>query len=145
MSEIPFPPATTTPFGERVARRLKEEKLAWLTTVGPDGTPQPNPIWFLWEGDTILMYSLPDAARLANIKRNPRVSFNFDGNGRGGNIIVMVGEARICPEEPSAAENEAYAAKYAEYIAGGPWGTPEKFAEKYTVPVRITPVKVRGN
>jgi PPOX class probable F420-dependent enzyme len=146
MSEITFPPPTTTPFGERVARRLREEKLAWLTTVGADGTPQPNPVWFLWEGgNTILVYSMTQAARVANIERNPRVSFNFDGDGKGENIIVMTGEARICPDEPSAAENQAYAEKYAGYIADGPWGTPEKFAEKYRVPIRITPAKVRGN
>lgn len=98
MSESSAMPPTSTAFGGRVARRLREEKLAWLTTVGEDGTPQPNPVWFLWEGDTILMYSLPHAARVANIKRNPRVSFNFDGDGRGGNIIVIGGEARICPK-----------------------------------------------
>jgi PPOX class probable F420-dependent enzyme len=145
MSESSAMPPTSTPFGERVARRLREEKVAWLTTVGADGAPQPNPVWFLWEGDTILMYSLPHAARVANIKRNPRVSFNFDGDGTGENIIVIAGEARICPEVPSAAENRAYANKYAGYIADGPWGTPEKFAAKYTVPIRITPMKVRGN
>jgi PPOX class probable F420-dependent enzyme len=72
VSEISFPPPTSTPFGERVARRLREEKLAWLT-VGADGTPQPNPVWFLWEGDTILIYSMTHAARVANIKHMPRI------------------------------------------------------------------------
>jgi PPOX class probable F420-dependent enzyme len=145
MSEQPVMPPTSTPFGERVAKRLREEKVAWLTTVGTGGTPQPNPVWFLWDGDTILIYSMTHAARVANIKRNPHVAFNFDGDGRGGNIIVIAGEARISPEEPSAAENDAYVAKYGASIAGGPWGTPENFAAKYTVPVRITPLKVRGN
>ncbi len=145
MSESSAMPPTSTSFGGRVARRLREEKLAGLTTVGEDGTPQPNPVWFLWEGDTILMYSLTHAARVANIKRKPRVSFNFDGDGRGGHIIVIGGEARIYPGEPSAATNQTYATKYADFIAHGPWGTPENFAAKYTVPIRITPTKVRGN
>jgi PPOX class probable F420-dependent enzyme len=43
-------------FGARAARRLREEKLAWLTTVGPNGTPQPVPVLFLWNGeDSILI------------------------------------------------------------------------------------------
>ena len=41
-------PDTTTPFGRQVARRLQEEPIGWLTTVGADGTPQPNPVWFFW-------------------------------------------------------------------------------------------------
>ncbi len=45
----------STPFGARVAQRLREEHLIWLTTVGADGTPQPNPVWFLWDGASVLV------------------------------------------------------------------------------------------
>ncbi len=37
-------------YGERVRRRLTGEMTIWLTTVGRDGTPQPNPVGFLWDG-----------------------------------------------------------------------------------------------
>jgi len=43
MSVLPDP---TTPFGERVARRLREEPVIWFTSTSRDGTPQPNPVWF---------------------------------------------------------------------------------------------------
>ncbi len=33
-----------TEFGQRVARRLAEERIAWLTTVDSSGTPQPRPV-----------------------------------------------------------------------------------------------------
>ena len=36
--------------GRRAARRLREEEVIWLVTVGQDGTPQPSPVWFLWKG-----------------------------------------------------------------------------------------------
>ncbi len=49
MSVLPDP---STEFGERVARRLRDEVVAWLTLVDGSGTPQPAPVWFLWEGDT---------------------------------------------------------------------------------------------
>jgi PPOX class probable F420-dependent enzyme len=72
-------------FGRRAARRLKEERLAWLTTVSPKGTPQPVPVWFLWDGDaSILLYSRPDKPKLRNITENPRVSLHLDGDGMGG-------------------------------------------------------------
>jgi hypothetical protein len=34
----------------RVARRLREDTTAWLTLADPAGTPQPAPVWFLWDG-----------------------------------------------------------------------------------------------
>ncbi|MFE4564688.1 pyridoxamine 5'-phosphate oxidase family protein [Streptomyces anulatus] len=40
-----------TPFGEEVGKRLAEEHVIWLTTIGADTTPQPNPVWFHWEND----------------------------------------------------------------------------------------------
>jgi hypothetical protein len=45
---------TTTEFGQRVARRLAEERIAWLSTTDSNGAPQPRPIWFLWDGGTFL-------------------------------------------------------------------------------------------
>jgi PPOX class probable F420-dependent enzyme len=136
-------PSPSTSFGERVERRLHEERVIWLTTVGADGTPQPNPVWFLWDGITILIYSLPDAARLAHLKRNPKVALHFDGNGQGGDIVIMTGEARISQDDPPADQLSPYAEKYRDSLARG-FGTPAAFAAKYSVALRITPTKVRG-
>jgi PPOX class probable F420-dependent enzyme len=48
----------STEFGQRVARRMREDSAIWLTTVAPDGTPQPTPVWFVWDGTgSVLMYS----------------------------------------------------------------------------------------
>lgn len=43
-------PDRATAFGERARRRLTQEMAIWLTTVGRDGAPQPNPVGFLWDG-----------------------------------------------------------------------------------------------
>jgi PPOX class probable F420-dependent enzyme len=136
-------PDPATPFGERVARRLREEKIIWLTTMGADGTPQPAPVWFLWEGETFLIYTLADAKRLAHIERNPRVALNFNSDSTGGDIVVFTGEARRAPGEPSADQNPAYAEKYRALI-GDEFQTAANFARDYPVALRITPTKVRG-
>ena len=82
--------------GERVLQRLEHEIVIWLTTVSKDGTPQPNPVWFLWDGETILIYSQPDAAKVHNITRSPKVSLHFEGaDVVGGDVIVLTGEARV--------------------------------------------------
>ena len=79
----------TTPFGKRVAERLRSEKVAWLTTVGKDGAPQPNPVWFMWDGaDGVVVYNAVGAHRMQHIKARPEVSLNFN-TGAGGNDIVV--------------------------------------------------------
>jgi PPOX class probable F420-dependent enzyme len=86
---------TSTPFGARAERRLREEVIAWLVTVSPTGTPRPVPVWFLWQGESFLVYSRPDTAKLRNIERNTRVALHLDGNGRGGDIVVVTGDASL--------------------------------------------------
>jgi len=138
-------PDPTTEFGARVARRLTDEAVGWLTLVDASGTPQPAPIWFLWDGATALIYSDGKARRLAHLRANPRVSLSLDSNGHGGDIVVLTGEIGDAPDEPAVPSNPAYLAKYGAQIAGGSWKTPEVFAETFSVPLRFRPSGVRGH
>jgi PPOX class probable F420-dependent enzyme len=139
-------PDPSTPFGERVLRRLRDERLIWLTTVDAKGTPQPTPVWFLWDEatSTILIYSRADAKRLAHLQQDPRVALNFDGNGRGGDIIVITGQAQVSSDDPPADRLPTYVEKYHDFIARG-FATPEKFASIYSVALRIRPSALRGH
>lgn len=136
-------PDPATEFGARVAARLREERVIWLTTTGADGTPQPNPVWYLWDGESFLIYSLSDAARIAHIRRNPRVALHFDGNGQGGDLVIFTGTAREAPEEPPASERPDYLERYRERIDRY-FGGPAAFSARYSRPLRVTPTKVRG-
>jgi PPOX class probable F420-dependent enzyme len=134
----------STEFGQRAERRLHEEKIAWLTTVSPAGTPQPVPVWFLWDGaDSVLLYSRPDTPKLRAIAANPSVSLNLDGNGQGGDIVVATGEASVS-DDPPAHEVPEYVEKYASLIERNRW-TPESFAADYSVPIRVQVRRVRGH
>ena len=112
-----------------------------MTTVDGDGMPQTSPVWFLWEGDEFLVYSL-DSPRVRNIDRHRQVSLNLDGNGLGGDIVVIEGLARIDESAPSAADNESYLRKYRPILDERGW-TPEWFAGRYSVPIRISATKYR--
>jgi PPOX class probable F420-dependent enzyme len=122
---------------------LRDEKVIWLTTVGADGTPQPNPVWFLVDGTTVFVYNRSDAHRLAHIRRNPRVTLNLDGDGRGGDVIVLSGRAEIVGDQPLPHEFPPYVAKYRE-AAERVSGNVEAFSAEYSVALRITVDRVRG-
>lgn len=122
-------------------QRLHSERAGWLTTVAPDGTPQSSPVWFIWDGNEMYLYSRR-SPRVQNVRQNPRVSFNLDGNRLGGKVVVLEGTARIDGEVPSADDNQQYLDKYGPVMAERNWA-PEWFAENYPVCIRIQPTRFR--
>ena len=131
----------TSKLGVRVARRLQKDQIIWLTTMGSDGTPQPNPVWFYWDGKNISVYSQPNSHKLKNISRNPKVSVNFQANGEGGDIIVLAGNATIVKNPPK--HDPRFVEKYRKAIPKI-GHTPESLAASYNVLIRISPRRVRG-
>ena len=126
----------TTGFGRAVERHLKEEYVIWLTTVDSRLTPQPRPVWFLWENDSILIFSKPDAFKVRHIEKHPRVSLHFNTDESGDeHVIILTGEARIDANTPPALELPAYLNKYRGGIADLNM-TPESFSAEYSAPIR---------
>jgi PPOX class probable F420-dependent enzyme len=135
---------TNTDFGARVARRLREEEVVWLTTVRRDGTPQPVPVWFLWDGgESVLIYSRPSQQKERNIANNPHVSLNFNSNAGGGDVVVLTGTAAIVSDVPPARENAAYVQKYDAAITRIGMNR-DSFADAYSQAIRVTLTALRG-
>ena len=133
-----------TEFGARVARRLQEEAVIWLVTLRADLTPQPSPVWFYWDGESFLIYSQPDKPKLRNIRLNPVVALHLDSNGKGGDIVIFTGEARIDPDTAPSNRVDGYLHKYREEITDLGF-TLKEFAESYSVPIRVQPTNLRGH
>jgi PPOX class probable F420-dependent enzyme len=133
-------PATDA--GAHALERLATEKIAWLTTVDPDGQPYASAIWFLWLDGEILMYSGKRAPRNGNLADNPRVAFNLNTDPGGDDYVSMEGTARFESDAPPASVNPAYLDKYLAMIEGYGW-TPSYFDAEYPHAVRITPRRWR--
>jgi PPOX class probable F420-dependent enzyme len=132
-------------FGQRARRRLRDEQLIWFTTTSADGSPQPNPVWFLWEEDTetVLIYNATNAKRLEHVAVRPRVALNFETDENGDDVMIFLGVAEQALDAPANSEHDAYLDKYREGIATI-GSNLEKFAKDYSVPLRIRLTKVRG-
>ena len=129
---------TTTEAGKRAEERLKEEEVAWMTTVRSDGQPQTVPVWFLWDDEEILIYSQPNTQKLKNISRNPRVGLNLNSDAQGDDVVRLEGTAMIAEDAPLSSEIPSYVEKYREGIARIGFDV-EGFARSYSVAVRVTP------
>lgn len=131
----------STDRGARAADRLRASRVIWLTTVSKRGIPQTSPVWYLWDGGDFTVYSL-ESPRHDNITQNPAVGLHLDGNGLGGDIVIVEGLARVDRSLPPVSGNDRYLAKYGEIMAGRDW-TPQWFGERYSVPLAITPTRFR--
>jgi hypothetical protein len=49
----------TRPWDAHIDRRLCSEPIIWLSSTRFDGRPDLAPVWFLWDGQAILIFSLP--------------------------------------------------------------------------------------
>ena len=119
-------------------RRLRDEEIAWLTTVRADGQPQSVPVWFLWDGEGFLIYSQPNRQKLRNISENPRVDLNLNSNAHGGEVVRLEGMADIVGDAPHATEIPEYVEKYRDAIARIGFD-PDGFSQAYSVAIRVTP------
>ena len=130
-------------FGRHANRRLRQEKIIWLTTVDSKNTPQPRPVWFHWDGQTVLIFSERHKAKLRHIPANPRVALNFNTDQDGGDVVVLIGDARILDESPDPNRVKTYLRKYRASIKDLGM-TIKEFSDAYAVPILVTPQSMRG-
>jgi PPOX class probable F420-dependent enzyme len=129
---------TGTTSGALADRQLREEQIIWLTTVRADGQPQSVPVWFLWDGETMLIYSRPEKQKIPNIRQNSRVALNFNSDPSANHLTRFQGRAEIASDAPAANDVPEFIEKYRAAIARIGM-TPESFAQAYSVPIRIRP------
>ena len=132
----------TDPKQARADEKLRHEIALWLTTVSPQGQPQSTPIWFDWDGLTLMFYSKSTTPKLRNITANPKVALHLVGDPEGEDVITIEGVAVLDPAAPPSDALPAYAAKYRSAIDGYGW-TPASMAADYSVAVRVTPTRFR--
>jgi PPOX class probable F420-dependent enzyme len=133
-------------FDERpdIQERLDGELVAWMTTVNAAGQPQTSPVWFLVEGEVIVIYSLDKTPRTRNIAAQPKVCLNLNSTPAGGEVVIIEGTAEIMPAGLPAHEDERYVTKY-EGSMEDLGMTPESFAADYPVRIHVRPTRLRAS
>ena len=135
----------TSKHGRKAKRHLKQEYFIWLTTVDSHNAPQPRPVWFIWDGNELLIYSQPGAFKVKHISRNSNIALHFNTVDKNGDedVIVFSGTAKIDKKVSPANQNSPYMRKYRGGIKSL-GSTPQKFAEEYSIPIRIELISLRG-
>jgi PPOX class probable F420-dependent enzyme len=132
---------------------LEEQRTCRFATAGPDG-PHVAPVWFVWDGQALWVYSLIRSQRWANLARDPRVAVVIDDGHHYHELrgVEIEGQAAVVGpvprygdvDLPELAEPERLmGAKYfghASLAASG--GGPEMTHDGRHAWLRITPGKL---
>ncbi len=121
---------------------IEHAEYAWFATVRADGMPQPTPVWFIREGDSFLIYTIPGSQKVNNLEASTKVALSW-ANADAGEYWVIMGEASIDTAAPPANQNPRYLAKYRDGIVDINM-TPKSFSQQFSLPIRLIPVHVRG-
>jgi PPOX class probable F420-dependent enzyme len=84
------------PKGEVPARYrdiLASTALGHLATIGADGRPQVNPVWFLSDGQHISLSVKPETVKYGNLRANPFVAMSVSDLERPDRYVEIRGEA----------------------------------------------------
>jgi PPOX class probable F420-dependent enzyme len=129
------------PRHQHIAERLRSNVIAWLGTVRPDGRPHLVAVWFLWDGERILIFSKPNNQKVRNLRQNPNVTVALDDTDDGDDPIVIEGAAELVDDPDISTNLPAYLEKYGEAMKE--IGLPgAEMAKVYSQAIRITPVRV---
>ena len=123
-----------------VDKRLRKEPIIWLSTVRPDGRPHLVPVWFFWDGKTILIFSQPGAQKLRNLRHNPDVMLALEASKQGDDIVLIEGKAELLGRPAQTINMPEFAKKYDALIKSMN-SNPDELAEGYSEGIRITPTR----
>jgi PPOX class probable F420-dependent enzyme len=74
--------AAITMTNDEVAAFLSESRTAILTTIGPDGVPDPVPMWFVMDDDILWMRTYGKSQKVTNLERDPRAAILIETGER---------------------------------------------------------------
>lgn len=124
-----------------IEERLRKDYTIYLNTVRPDGRPSAVTVWFLWDGESALIFSRVKNQKVRNIQNNANVLLAIDNTHNGSDPITIEGTAELLAPGAVDSTLPAYVEKYAEGMKGINI-TPEKMAQEYSQAIRITPTRV---
>lgn len=109
--------------GAEVDTLLTEERICRVATLTSSGAPHLSPLWFVWDGTSLWLYSIVRSQRWTDVRRDPRAAVVVDGGGGFTELHGVELRGRFEPVGPVPRTGDEDAPELA---------TPERlFAAKY--------------
>ena len=117
---------------------LRIEPVVWLSTVSPDGRPHLVPIWFWWDGTSVLVASKPNARKIANLRLNPSCMLAVGDAAADFDVALIEARAELTSSPTRTVLDAGLFGKYRDSMLAIGLERDE-FEATYSQVVRITP------
>jgi PPOX class probable F420-dependent enzyme len=139
-------PTTTTPLPDHVRAFLAEPHYASVATTDANGAPRQAVVWYLLDGDTIVINSLEGRLWPRNLRRDPRVSIAITAADRE-EWVGLTGAVEIVDDQDRAQADIAAMAH--RYHTRNPAAAEDliksRFQPQRRVSFRITPTSIHDH
>ena len=116
---------------------LTRPVFAHLATIGPDGTPQVNPVWTIWDGEFLRFTTTKDRRKYRNVVENPYVAVSIHDPEQPYRYVEIRGEVVRVDPDPSGGFFDVLARRY-DLDYDRPVGDAERRVVIVMKPTRIT-------
>ena len=100
---------------------LNSTNVAHLAYTWRDGTPRVIPIWFHWDGETIVLGSPPNAPKVDVLPNNSKAALTIDRDEWPYHALLIRGTAHVETVEGVTPEYAACAERYFGTEQGKEW------------------------
>lgn len=130
--------------GGELARELLGARLiANLATIDADGSVHLVGMWFLWDGEALLLPTSHTTRKAKNIARDPRATIMIDDSRGGFDLrgITLVGRGELLDGDEALATNRRIHLKYVTE-RGRDLEAVERYLATDDVTIRFVPERV---
>jgi PPOX class probable F420-dependent enzyme len=115
--------ATRTVIPADKADLLESKALADVATIGPNGEPQVNPVWFGWDGTYITFSQTTTRQKYRNVQRDARIALSVVDPENPYRYLEVRGKVVRIDPDPDYAFINQMAQKYLD-VEKYPWTQP---------------------
>ena len=104
---------------------LESKALANVATIGPDGAPQVNPVWFGWDGEKVRFSQTTMRQKAKNLERDPRIALSIVDPANPYRYLEIRGKVVGVEQDPDRSFINSMAKKYMDQDVY-PWARDEE-------------------
>ena len=99
-------------FPPEIDELLRRPNPAVVATLRPDGSPHTVATWYLWDGERVLLNMDESRARLAFMRRDPRVSLTVLDAESWYRQVTLLGRVAELVDDPDLADIDRLSRRY---------------------------------
>ncbi len=128
--------------GDEIDAFLREPRIADLATIRPDGSPHVAPVWYHYDGDKVMVIASRAAAKIRNIRNDPRVALSIATEAAPYEYVLVTGTASV--SEDDAPDLLRTMANHYKGVTEGRRYADQVLRDADFITITVTPSRISG-